>query len=175
MTNVNNTDITVNMENLTPEERETLTQLMVKANQPVQQSKVFRPEKGDYYFVVSTDGKEISHTFDEDTFDLNALEVGNCYRTEQEAEQALKRQKAKTKYLNFLRDNEPVDWKADFTDEGETKSYLCLGSGEVIRSARSWTTQRLPLEFYSDESTIQKALNTHEIVEAFKTYMGVNN
>ena len=56
-----NTDITVNMENLTPEERETLTQLMVKANQPVQQSKVFRPREYDIYYVVCDSGKQNRH------------------------------------------------------------------------------------------------------------------
>lgn len=174
MTNVNNTDITVNMENLTPEERETLTKLMVKANQPVQQtSKVFRPEKGDDYFVISSVGKEICYTFDGGIFDLNALEVGNCYRTEQEAEQALKRQKAKTKYLNFLRDNEPVDWKPKF-NRCIASYYLTLVNSDVLKDF-NYSVQSQPLEFYSDEDTIYKALNTPEIVEAFKTYMGVNN
>ena len=73
-------NITVNMENLSEEERASLVALIEKANKP--QSKVWKPKEGDAYFFVWSDGTVI----------------GDCFRTKEEAEEKVKELKVKAKW-----------------------------------------------------------------------------
>ena len=82
-------NITIDMNNLTETEREQLLTLVTKANKG--KSKVYVPEDGEKYWVISSDGQQLSkYTWRGDYFEYGLLAIGNCFKTREEANAALK-------------------------------------------------------------------------------------
>ena len=166
-----NNELKVNLENLTEQEREQLLTLMEKANKPVN-SKWFVPEEDENYHFVSNGFLEsFSNCFD-DT-DNRIFESRQVFKTEEEAKQDLKRLQAELKYIRFLRENEPSDWSPKF-NRIQDNWYLIydVGTGTIKMNSLRFNWE-MPLRFYSDKVTIQKAMNTPEILEAWKVMMGI--
>lgn len=107
---INNQNITVNMENLSQEERSTLLSLIEKANKP--KNKVWKPEENETYYYSYSDGNIEEATWDNLNVDKNRYAIGNCFKTKEEAEFALERQKVITELKRFaLEHNEKeIDW-----------------------------------------------------------------
>lgn len=105
-----NQNITVNMENLSNEERSTLLSLIEKANKP--KNKVWKPEKDEIYYYLYSYGKIEEDTWDNINEDRIRYAIGNCFKTKEEAEFALERQKVITELKRFaLEHNEKeIDW-----------------------------------------------------------------
>lgn len=107
---MNNQNITINMENLSQEERNTFLSLIEKANKP--KNKVWKPEKDETYYYSYSDGSIEEATWDNVNVDKNRYAIGNCFKTKEEAEFALERQKVITELKRFaLEHNEKeIDW-----------------------------------------------------------------
>lgn len=105
-----NQNITINMENLSQEERSTLLSLIEKANKP--KNKVWKPEENETYYYSYSDGNIEEATWDNLNVDKNRYAIGNCFKTKEEAEFALERQKVITELKRFaLEHNEKeIDW-----------------------------------------------------------------
>ena len=81
----NENQITVNMENLSNEEREQLLKLVEKSNEQQPKKRWRAEDEEDYYFIdycnkINT-WKELNYKTDEDLY-----EIGNYFKTEEEAE-----------------------------------------------------------------------------------------
>ena len=166
-------NLTVDLKNLSESERATLTELIKKANKP-KVEKVFKPEYNSSYYLVG--GDDVYRcTCRNGSFDNFRLSLGNVYREQEDAELALKRQQAKTTYINFLRENEPADWVCDWSDKNQNKCYLYYSnSGKGIIVGTVYYSQTLPIRFYSNKTTIELAMNTPEIALAWKCFTGIN-
>lgn len=109
-----NQNITVNMENLSNEERTTLLSLIEKASKP--KNKVWKPEENEtYYYICSYCNIEKDTYYDiniKNNIHKNRYAIGNCFKTKEEAEFALERQKVITELKRFaLEHNEKeIDW-----------------------------------------------------------------
>ena len=68
------------------------------------------PQLGDGYFVIYNDGCVGRSTYENDCTDLNRIEMGNFFRTEEEAEFAIERLKVLVEMKKFA---EPFDAKWD--------------------------------------------------------------
>ena len=73
-------NINVNLNNLTDEERDKLLALVEKANG----SEEF-PACGEKYFVILPYGKVVDTTNDNSRIDREIVDLGNCFRTSEEA------------------------------------------------------------------------------------------
>lgn len=106
---MDNNNITINMENLSNEERSTLLSLIEKANKP--KNKVWKPEKDETYYYSYSDGNIEEATWDKN-IDKNRYAIGNCFKTKEEAEFALERQKVITELKRFALEHneEEIDW-----------------------------------------------------------------
>lgn len=115
-----NQNITVNMENLSPEERSTLLSLIEKANKL--KNKVWKPEKDETYYYLYSYGKIEEDTWDNANEDRIRYAIGNCFKTKEEAEFALERQKVIMELKRFaLEHNEgEIDWN----DSNQIKYFL---------------------------------------------------
>lgn len=105
-------NITINMENLSKEERDTLLSLVEKANKPV--NKVWKPEYDSDYYFIRNNG-QICHTnFIKSDIDKERFILGNCFKTEEEAEFALERQKVITELKRFAIEHNDgeIDWNS---------------------------------------------------------------
>lgn len=103
-------NITVNMENLSQEERSTLLSLIEKANKP--KNKVWKPEKDETYYYLYSYGKIEEDTWDNANEDRIRYAIGNCFKTREEAEFAIERQKVITELKRYAMEHneEKIDW-----------------------------------------------------------------
>lgn len=109
-----NQNITVNMENLSNEERTTLLSLIEKASKP--KNKVWKPEENEtYYYICSYCNIEKDTYYDiniKNNIHKNRYALGNCFKTKEEAEFALERQKVIMELKRFALEHnkEDIDW-----------------------------------------------------------------
>ena len=97
-------EIKLNMENLSKEEREQLLKLVEKANK--KESKVWVPEPRYIYYLISSEG-EITQSIwcGSHPIDKNRYLIGNCFKTQEEAEFALERQKVIVELERFAKEH----------------------------------------------------------------------
>lgn len=114
---MDNNTLQINMNNLTDEERATLLSLVEKANKPV--NKVWKPEDGEIYFYLFGTGSIHVDRWNNCDTDCSKYEIGNCFKTEKEAEFALERQKVITELKRYaLEHNEKeIDWNDEVQDK----------------------------------------------------------
>lgn len=106
-----NNNITVNMENLSQDERELLLGLIEKANK--KESKIWKPEYGKIYYCIVNDKETIIISgWNNDTVDNNRYELGNCFKTREDAKFALEKQKVIIELKRFALENNEckLDW-----------------------------------------------------------------
>ena len=105
-----NNNITVNMENLSQDERELLLGLNEKANN--KESKVWKPGLEEGYYCINKLGRVQYYISDDDKADEILYEIGNCFKTKEEAEFALERQKVIIELKRFALENNEceLDW-----------------------------------------------------------------
>ena len=113
--------ITLNMENLSEDEREQLIKLVEKANKK-ENSKVWKPEKGDYYWYIGE--TTISYlVFNNDRVDNFLYSIGNCFKTEKEAEFAVEKKKVIVELKQFAKENN--EFKFYWCDYSQNKYFIC--------------------------------------------------
>ena len=102
-------EIKLNMENLTKEEREQLLKLVEKANR--KESKVWKPQNGDKYYSIADYGCifRCIKVDANDCIDESRYAIGNCFKTREEAEFALERQKVIVELERFAKENNTID------------------------------------------------------------------
>lgn len=117
---MDNNNITVNMENLSQEERSTLLSLIEKANKP--KNKVWKPEENETYYYSYSDGNIEEATWDNLNVDENRYAIGNCFKTREEAKFALEKQKVimELKHFALEHNEEDIDWN----DSNQIKYFL---------------------------------------------------
>lgn len=110
---MDNKNITINMENLSEEEQNTLLELIKKSNEiKSKKSKVWKPKEGEGFYTIHGDGSIDELTWFNNADIIKRYELGNCFKTEKEAEFALERQKVITELKRYaLEQNEKeIDW-----------------------------------------------------------------
>lgn len=112
--------ITVNMENLSEEEREQLMKLIEKSNGS--KRNVWKPESNEKYFFVSGCGVINGCKWINDTTDNGYYEIGNCFKTKEEAEFALERVKIKTELRRFAEENNECEF--DWENRNQNKWFI---------------------------------------------------
>lgn len=110
-----NQNITINMENLSQEERSTLLSLIEKANKP--KNKVWKPEENETYYYSYSDGSVNHDIFHHcnvtgDYVHENRYAMGNCFKTREEAEFTLEKQKVIMELKRFAleHNDKEIDW-----------------------------------------------------------------
>lgn len=103
-------NITINLEELSKEEREQLLGLVEKAKRP---KKIWKPECGERYWFIGSDGQINNCGWANDHIDWGSYSMGNCFRTKEEATFAREKQKIKVELQRFADEhNDPnkEDW-----------------------------------------------------------------
>ena len=113
-------NITVNMENLSEEERKQLMKLIQKSNGS--KWKVCKPKNNEKYFFISGCGVINSFRWINDSTDNGCYGIGNCFKTEEEAEFALEKAKVETELRRFAEENN--EYEIDWTDEDQEKWFM---------------------------------------------------
>lgn len=105
-------NITVNMENLSEEEREQLMKIIKKSNGC--KRKVWKPECNKKYWIING-FRVVDSSWYNDNVDYGCYEIGNCFKTEKEAKFALEKLKVKAELRRFAEENNEheIDWEDD--------------------------------------------------------------
>lgn len=104
-------NITVNMENLSEEERKQLMKIIKKSNGC--KRNLWKPNYGRKYFYINNCGRIMNSEWYDDRIDSEFYKIGNCFKTKEEAEFELERIKVKTELRRFSEENNEyeIDWK----------------------------------------------------------------
>ena len=162
-------NITVNMDNLTTDERNTLLKLIEKANKP--KNKVWKPELNEMYYAIS-DVVNIFETRNNSEIDDKRHNIGNCFKTKEEAEFALEKQKVFTELKRFALENNEceLDWNNEYH-----KYYLFYNykTGKVdVEYDISWKTSSV---YFSSEDIAKQAIEAVSEDRLKKYYFEVND
>lgn len=163
-------NITVNMDNLTTDERNTLLKLIEKANKP--KNKSWKPGWGERYYTISNDGTLINLLCTNDNTDERTFTIGNCFKTKEEAEFALEKQKVITELKRFALENNEceLDWNNEYH-----KFYLYYDykTGKIaVVSNMSWKTLSV---YFSSEIIAKEAIEKIGRDRLKKYYFEVND
>jgi hypothetical protein len=109
----------VNLENLTQEEQEQFNALVEKANKP--KSRAWKPEVWEKYYTVDR-GK--SYIWKDDIIDRFNYTIGNCFKTQEEAEFALERLKVIAEMKRYIAEHDDVE--LDWDNPNQLKYYLAF-------------------------------------------------
>lgn len=158
-------ELKVNFENLTEEERAELLKLVEKANKP--KSKVWKPERGETYYC-SWGGIVYNNYCNSDFIDNNRYAIGNCFKTEEEAQNAVERLKIRAELQRYADEhNEPIDWE----NNNQEKWYIHFNYYNKTVGCGCITMARDCFQIYFTSEEIAKAAVQAVGEERIKKYL----
>lgn len=149
-----NMSLNVNMENLTEEERNQLLALVKKSTE--EKPKVWKPEDKKEYYFINAGGCICDDIWTNCILDNNLYAIGNCFKTEKEAEFALEKLKVIAELKRFAQErNDKIYW-----NNGSWKYYIAYDytANKVIYMS-AMTSKRNDIYFTSEEIA-QQAIKT---------------
>ena len=140
-------EITINMENLSQEEQEQLLELVEKVYKLVKRE---WPQEGDDYYSLTCDAYIGEESWYGDELDCFLYDIGNCFRTEEEAKWYREHLKVCAE-LRRMADGSVKDeeWHVPYYDSLNDHVFIYVHDGY----------SETPYIFASDESA-QKAIDT---------------
>ena len=128
-------ELKVNVNNLTAEERAELIRIVTKAN--ILKSKVWKPEKDEGYFILGEYGQIMSRFYICDEPLEKVFAIGNCFKTNKEADNAVEKLKIRAKLQRYANEHneEEIDWR----DETKSKYYFLYDHCDSM--IRIWSTK----------------------------------
>lgn len=118
-------DIKKKMEALKAEFLEKLEALEKEAEMQKKQEepKPWKPERGEEYFAVEDVADVVPYTYCEDSIDEYNIQLGNCFRTKERAEQVAEKMRLLLR-LEQLHDMLCPDYVPDYEDDDEVKYHV---------------------------------------------------
>lgn len=164
-------NITVNMENLSEEERKQLMKLIQKSNGS--KWKVCKPKNNEKYFFISGCGVINSFRWINDSTDNGCYGIGNCFKTEEEAEFALEKAKVETELRRFAEENNEyeIDWK----DRREKYFIYYDYIKEIISTSYKFSFRRTSAPFFTSKEIAEQAIKSIGEERLKKYYFGVDD
>ena len=142
-----NEQITIHLDNLTEEERKQFTKLLGKASEePSKESCVWKPEDREKYYYIDGYSCVVEDTWEGLEVDIDRFDIGNAFKTKEEAKIALERAQVKTELERYaLEHNETLREKWD--REGTYQHYSIVFDHEEKKIAT------IDAYFLQEEST----------------------
>ena len=154
-------------ENKIKELQDELEQLKA-AKIEVEQPKRWKPNTVGVYWLIKNSGDVGAVTWDNGTYDEWCYLIGNCFKTEEEAEEYKKQIEYTARYKNYIEDHsEPLDWDIGF----QWKYYAIVNciTGEIdIDESNKWKRQGA---IYASSKEIIKAAIKEIGEDNFKKYV----
>lgn len=148
-------NISVNLENLSEEEREQLMNLIKKSNGC--KRSVRRPKNNEMYFYISGECEICFHRWRNDSIDNRYYEIGNCFKTKEEAEFALEKRRVEVELQHFAEENNEreIDWE----DEGQNKycMYYDIVTDEIEGSVL-YCSKVAGIVYFSSTKILEQAI-----------------
>ena len=166
-----NMNITVNMENLTEEERNQLLALIEKSTK--KKSKVWKPKiENHYYYIDESEGVGFGY-WGNDCIDEYLYTIGNCFPTKEKAEFAVERLKVIAELKRFAQEHneKEIDWSTCDQD----KFYLIYDHyNGCVNCANTFRNKSNNIYFTSRE-VLKQAIDTIGVDRIKKYYLEVED
>ncbi len=94
-----------------------------EAQKKQEEPKPWKPERGEEYFAVEDVADVVPYTYCEDSIDEYNIQLGNCFRTKERAEQVTKKMRLLLR-LEQLHDMLCPDYVPDYGDDDEVKYHV---------------------------------------------------
>lgn len=127
----------------------------------VEEKEVWKPKKGERYCFYDSEGAIYEIKYDGDSIDKNRLDLGNCFKTRQEAEHMVEKLKIIKELRDFALENneKEIDWK----NPNQVKHIIVYNNETQIMRTDLWyaSTQYIPFNIYFTSKEIaQRAIET---------------
>ena len=140
----------------------------------VVEEKKWGPKKGVIYWFIRRDGGIDYYSYEDDETDKNLMAIGNCFKTEEQAEFMAEKLKVIHELEKFAFENneKEIDWN----DVNQTKYYLGMfQSDKIIAVFSTYKWYYTPFNIYfTSEEIAKKAIETIGEDRIKKYYIGVN-
>lgn len=168
-----NEQITVNLNNLTEEEREQFTKLLGKASEgPNKESRVWKPELDEEYYYINDFISVDIDTWAGCSIDNERFAIGNVYKTGEEAHFAMERAKVKAELRRYaLEHNDPEKEAWDLKNE-HFGLLLKHGEKDIGRTSLK-TCQDESTTYFASASIAHDAIKTVGRERILKYIFGV--
>lgn len=164
-------NITVNMENLSEEEREQFMKLIKKSNGS--KSKMWKPKYGELFFYISGRGYIFSSMWINSYICNEYYSIGNCFKTKEEAEFALEKVRVETELRCFAEENNECE--INWADKKQEKWFILYNCKEgIINRTYAYDFCINNIYFTSEEITKQ-AIKSIGKERLKKYYFGVED
>ena len=118
---------------------------------------VWKPKTGDTYRYINSDGIILLSRWSNDDLDNARYEIGNCYRTDKEAEHAQRVQIARTII------KQSSDFKPDWDDDNQEKWYVAYDHSEKCLCAeRCFVLNNGAIVYYKTIEDTEQAIEDLE-------------
>jgi len=132
-----------------------------EAQKKQEEPKPWKPERGEKYFTIENSFYAFQYTYCEDIIDEPKILSGNCFPTEERAEQVAKKMRLLLR-LEQLHDMLCPDYVPDYEDDDEVKSHVYFDHS-LDRYDISYSTRRENLCMVAFD-TKKNALKAAEIL-----------
>lgn len=163
-------NITVNMENLSEEEREQLMKIIKMSNGC--KRKVWKPECNKNYWVING-FSVVNSSWDNDNVDYRRYEIGNCFKTEKDAEFALEKLKVEAELRRFAEENNECE--IDWTDMEQNKWLICYNYDSKNIDTGYDNTLRTHYIYFSSKKIAKQAVEYVGEERLKKYYLGIED
>lgn len=163
-------NITVNMENLSEEEREQLMKIIKKSNGC--KRKVWKPECNKNYWIING-FRVVNSSWDNDNVDYRRYEIGNCFKTEKEAKFALEKLKVEAELRRFAEENNECE--IDWTDRKQNKWLICYNYDSKNIDTGYDDTLRTHYIYFSSKEIAKQAIDYIGEERLKKYYLGIED
>ena len=136
----------------------------------LEEPKPWKPERGEEYFAVEDVADVVPYTYCEDSIDEYNIQLGNCFRTEERAEQVAKKMRLLLR-LEQLHDMLCPDYVPDWEDDRlKFQIYFSHSQGEYGKSCSTGIESPCMAIFDTEENAEKAAeiLNKEKEMEESK-------
>ncbi len=163
--------ITVNVENLSEEEREQLMKLIQKSNGS--KRNLWKPKCGELFFYISGRGYIFSSIWINSYICNEYYSVGNCFKTKEEAEFTLEKVKVETELRRFAEENNECE--IDWSDRKQNKWLICYNYDLKNIDTGYDNTLRTHYIYFSSKEIAKQAIKHIGEERLKKYYFGVED
>lgn len=129
-----------------------------KKEEKKSEPKIWKPEYGDWYWYISSDGQVDNCEWVNGPIDRGRYSMGNCFKTKEEAEFAREKQKVKTKLQRFADEhNDPEKLEWDGINPHYTIRYD-IGDEALVRSS-NYVVKNINDIYFTSEDIVKNAVD----------------
>lgn len=157
--------VTVNLENLSEDDRQRFWEIVEKANKP----KAWKPKDGEWYYYVTSEGATTKSKWDNYNTDENRYTFCNCFRTVEEALFTTERLKVIAELEQFAKENNPPCFKND----NLTRKWIIVIRNSTGDVEPNWVISMYPCVTFATEEIAKAAIEKIGKDRLSKYYFGV--